>query len=107
METTVALPSLDARVRLFKAENGQSTLMGFADVVIGGAFVIRGIRIVMSKPTEGREGGLFISFPSRKGTGEQQDKYFEVAHPITAEARSAVRELVLREYAEACGKAGA
>ena len=105
MEQTVAMPSIDARVRLYRAEGPQSQLMGFADLVIGGAFVIRGLRILMSKPTAERQGGLFVAFPSRKGTGEQQDKYFEVAHPITAEARSAVRDLVLAKFEEASAKA--
>ncbi|MBI3552634.1 MAG: septation protein SpoVG family protein [Elusimicrobia bacterium] len=100
MEQTVALPSLEARVKLYRAESGQSQLMGFADLVIGGAFVIKGLRILMSKPSAEKPGGLFIGFPSRRGTGEQQDKYFEVAHPITAEARIAVRDLVLQAYQE-------
>ena len=105
MEQTVALPSLEARVRLYRSENGQSQLMGFADLVVAGCFVIRGLRILMSKATEEKPSALFVAFPSRRGTGEQQDKYFEVAHPITAEARAAVKELVLRTYEEVCAKA--
>ncbi len=107
MEQTAALPSLDARVKLYRTESGQSNLLGFADLVVGGAFVIRGLRVLMSKPTAERPAGVFVAFPSRRGTGEQQDKYFEVAHPITAEARSAVRELVLAKYEEAAGEARA
>jgi stage V sporulation protein G len=103
MEQTVEMPKLEARVRLYKSEAGQSQLVAFADLVVGGAFVIRGLRILMSKPTPERASGLFVAFPSRRGTGEQQDKYFEVAHPITAEARVAVRDLVLQEYHELVG----
>ena len=105
MEQTVALPKLEARIRLYRAESGASQLVAFADLVVAGAFVIRGLRVLMSKPHAEKEGGLFVAFPSRRGTGEQQDKYFEVAHPITAEARLAVRELVLKLYEEACANA--
>jgi DNA-binding cell septation regulator SpoVG len=71
--------------------------MGFADLVIGGAFVIRGLRILRKSDGE----GPFVAFPSRRGTGEQQDKYFEVAHPITSEARAAVAEIVLEGFKKA------
>lgn len=97
---------LDARVRLFKgeppAEEGRRELLGFADLVIDGAFVINGIRILMGRATADKPAGPFIAFPSRKGSGPAQGKYFEVAHPITAEARSAAKEAVLCAYRRAC-----
>ena len=92
-------------MRLYHAEKGQSQLLAFADLVIGGAFVIRGLKVLMSKETPERPAGLFVGFPSRRGTGDNQDKFFEVAHPISAEARLAVRDLVLRTYEEVSGKA--
>ncbi len=96
-----SLPEMEARVRLYHGSSEEKGLLGFADLVVAGAFVIKGIRIVMAKPKEDRPGGPFISFPSRKGTGGGQDKYFEVAHPITAEARAAAQDLVLKAYEEA------
>lgn len=107
MNETTALPKLDVRIRLYRAESGETQLLGFADLLIADAFVIKGIRIMLSKPKEDKPGGPFISFPSRKGTGASEDKYFEVAHPVTAEARAAVKELVLNAYEAEARKAGA
>ena len=98
------LPKLEAKVRLYHDAEGDRELLGFADLVIAGAFVIKSIRIMMGKPREERPGGPFISFPSRKGSGSAHDKYFEVAHPITAEARAAVKEVVLKAYEEEARK---
>jgi stage V sporulation protein G len=103
MNATETLPKLEAKVRLYHDAGGHRELLGFADLTIAEAFVIRSIRVLMSKPKEGRPGGPFISFPSRKGG---QDKYFEIAHPITAEARQAAKESVLRAYEEESHNAG-
>lgn len=100
MEEGNALPRLEARVRLYHDEKGETQLLGFADLAIAGAFVIKGIRIMMARPKEDRPGGPFISFPAKKGSGAASDKYFEIAHPITSEARAAVRDLVLKAYEE-------
>ena len=98
---TVDLPKLEAKVRLYRDAQGRAELLGFADLVIAEAFVIKGIRIVAVKGEEGTPGEPFISFPSRKGTG--QDKYFDVAHPITAEAHQRAKEVVLEAYQLAAG----
>ena len=101
------LPEVEAKVRLYHDEGERSDLLGFADLAIAGAFVIKGIRIIMSKPREDKPGGLFISFPSRKGSGAAQEKYFEIAHPITAQARQVVKEIILKAYEEESNKANA
>lgn len=103
---TAALPKLETKVRLYHDVSGERGLLGFADLVIGGVFVIKGIRILMAKPREDKPGGPFISFPSRKGSGEAQDRYFDIAHPITAEAHQAVKEIILKAYQEESQKAG-
>ncbi len=100
------LPRLETRVRLYHDVTDRRELLGFAEVVIAGAFVIKGIRILMGKPGPDRPGGPFLSFPARKGTGAAAEKYFEVAHPITAQARAAVRELVLKAYEEQTRRGG-
>lgn len=97
-----AVPKLETTVKLYRDSGGSaSDLLGFAEVVIAGAFVIKGVRILMGKPKDDKPGGPFISFPAKKGNGAAADKWFEVAHPITAEARKAVQECVLRAYAKA------
>lgn len=93
-------PRLQARARPWRGAGEESPLLGYADLVIAGSFVISGIRILKAK-----EGGAFISFPSRKG---KNDKWTDVAFPITAEARRAAQEAVLiafeRETAAAGGR---
>ena len=96
-----AVPKLETTVKLYRDSNGASDLLGFADVVIAESFVIKGVRIIMGKPKDDRPGGPFLSFPAKKGNGPAADKWFEVAHPITAEARKAVWDCVLRAYAKA------
>lgn len=90
-------PLLDAKVRIYRSEQNP-TLLGFADLVIDGAFVIRGIAIRRTKANPGEQ---FVSFPSRKGSGENADKYFDVAHPITAEAHQRATEIILERFREA------
>jgi DNA-binding cell septation regulator SpoVG len=77
---------MTAHVRLYKNESESSNLLGVAELVIAEAFVIRGIRILMGEASGDRPAGPFIGFPARKGTGKLEDRYFDIAHPITAEA---------------------
>src|SRR5437763_671501 len=90
-------PSLDARIRLYQSEQNPM-LLGFADLVIDGAFVIKGIVIRASKDDPSSH---MILFPSKKGTGANSEKYFDVAHPITTEAHQRAKELILEKYEEA------
>jgi len=95
----LTVPKLDARVRLFQDEEGK--LLAFADLVIDGSFIITGIRVMMGEPKDDKPGGPFIAFPSRKGTGTHEGKYFDIAHPITAEAFQEARRTVLEAYRKA------
>jgi DNA-binding cell septation regulator SpoVG len=95
-------PTLTAHVRLYKNESASSNLLGFAELVIAEAFVIRGIRIIMGEASEGRPAGPFVGFPSRKGTGKLEDRYFDIAYPITTEAYQAAKEIILKAFAQAC-----
>ncbi len=103
---TMELPRLKTTVRLFAGGSGEGAekgaeLLGFADVTIADAFVIKGIRILMGKASGEKPGGPFISFPARKGTGKLEGQYVDIAHPITTEAYQAVRECILAAYEKA------
>ena len=104
MDQTV--PKLETTVKLYRDPGGPNDLLGFAEIVIAGAFVIKGVRIIMGKPKDDKPGGPFLSFPAKKGNGAAADKWFEIAHPITSEARKAVQDCVLRAYAKAAGSLG-
>lgn len=77
-----------SRVHVLQDAKGKTR--AFADVVVSGAVAIHGVRIIES------EKGLFISFPAEKS--EKDGRYYEVVHPVTKEAREAIRQAVLGEY---------
>jgi DNA-binding cell septation regulator SpoVG len=101
MKTT--LPKLDVRVRPFEDASGRSTkLLAFVELVIADAFVIKGIRVL--KRDEPGNDEPFVVFPAEKGVGAAQDRWYDVAHPITPEARATAVTAILEQYARA--KAG-
>jgi stage V sporulation protein G len=96
----MTLPKMDVRVRPFEDASGRPTkLLAFAELVIADAFVIKGIR-VLKRDEEGND-EPFVVFPAEKGKGAAQDRWFDVAHPVTAEARAASIALVLERYRQA------
>ena len=100
----VNMPKLDVRVRPFVDSSGRPTkLLAFAELTIADAFVIKGIRVL--KREEPGDDEPFVVFPAEKGKGAAQDRWFDVAHPVTAEARSAATALVLERFRQA-GEAG-
>jgi DNA-binding cell septation regulator SpoVG len=91
------LPKMDARVRPFDDVSGRPTkLLAFAELTIADAFVIKGIRVL--KRDEPGNDEPFVVFPAEKGKGAAQDRWFDVAHPVTAEARAVSIALVLERY---------
>lgn len=75
-----------------KRVSGENKLKAMASIVIDGAFVVRDIRVLES------EKGLFVAMPSRKGASGE---YYDIAYPITAEAREAIVNRVLTEFQKA------
>ena len=101
MTATNGLPKLETRIRLYSGPNngGKADLLGFAELTIGGAFVIKDIRILLSK--EKGKGGVFVSFPSKRGSGGHESEYFDIAHPITVEAYDKARKSIVEAYDKA------
>ena len=104
-------PELETKVRLFSAKGkGKADLLGFADLVIGGAFVIKGIRILQVNPEKaaGVVSDPFVSFPSRRVDRKGEDtRYIDVAHPITSEAYHEAVDLIMSQYREVSSVEGA
>lgn len=101
MEATMTMPKLDAKVKPFTdGSNRPTKLLAFAELTIADAFVIKGIRVLKRE-----EGGdePFVVFPAEKGKGSAGDRWFDVAHPVTAEARAASTALVLERFRQ-CGE---
>jgi len=98
------VPDLEPRVKAFRTPMayGSAQLLGFAELVIGGAFVIRDIRILKVA----KEGGesVFVAFPSRKRNGEEK-AYYDVAFPITADSYRQATTAILKAFEAAAAKA--
>lgn len=105
MREVCEMPGLETRVKVYRgpAGDGRAQLLGFAELVIGGSFVIRDIRIMKLKSGE-RSGSFFVAFPGRKRPGEES-KYYDVAHPITAEAYQEATKTILKAYETAAARA--
>lgn len=80
----------DVRVR--KTEKEENKLRAIVSVTIEEGFVIHDIKVI-----EGTD-GLFIAMPSRK---TKDGEYKDIAHPINAETRKELSDIILKAYAEA------
>lgn len=83
-------------VRIQKVFDEGNKVRAVANVNIGGAFAVHGIKVIDS------EKGLFVSMPSnsyKNNNGET--KYQDIFHPITAEARTALSDSVIIAYERA------
>ena len=81
----------DVRVRLVP---NSGTLKAVSSITFDDAFVVHDIKIVDG------EKGLFVAMPSRK---TREGEFKNIAHPISAEARSLIQELILKKYREVLG----
>ncbi|MBR6473513.1 MAG: septation regulator SpoVG [Firmicutes bacterium] len=76
----------DIRIRKVGDE---SKLKAVASITFDGEFVVHDIKVI-----EGQN-GLFIAMPSKKmGEGDYRD----IAHPLTQEVRTRLRDAVLEAY---------
>ena len=79
----------DVRIRKVSKEG---KMRAFVSITIDNEFAVHDIKVI-----EG-ENGLFIAMPSRKSAdGEFRD----IAHPINAETRAKLSEIILAEYEKA------
>lgn len=96
------MPRLDARVRLYDDASGRATkLLAFAELIIQDAFVIKGIRVL--KREDPADDEPFVVFPAEKGKGAAADRWYDIAHPVSVEARSAASSLILDKWRQAGG----
>lgn len=80
------IPVTNVRVTLIEAEGANKA---YVNITLGGCFVVNRLRVV-----EG-ENGLFVAMPQRK---TEENTYKDVSHPITAEMRKHIQDVVLEEY---------
>lgn len=82
-----ALLELDIK-RVTKVE-GTSATRAYCDVAIGGAYAVKGIKVVNGK------NGLFVSMPGEKGKNGQ---WYDTLVPLTKEARDRLAKVVLDAF---------
>lgn len=76
-------------VSVNKIEKEDSRCKGIATVILDDEIAIHGIRII-----DGNN-GLFIAMPSKKSN---DDKYYDIVHPIKKEIREMLEKVILDEY---------
>jgi stage V sporulation protein G len=74
---------------------GESKIKANASIKLEDCFVVKGLRII-----EGSN-GLFTAMPSKKNASGD---YVDVCFPVTAEARAAINDEILRAYYEKLGQ---
>ena len=93
-------PKLTSKVRLYTGPSaGRSRLLAWAELTISDAFVIKDIRVVSAPAKEGGGDMTFVAFPAKKGKSDEQ--WFDIAHPVTSDARKLASDVILQEYRKA------
>lgn len=73
----------------------EEMVRAYVDIVLDDSIAIRDLRIIHSPR------GYLVVMPSRERRGGRR---VDIAHPITAEARSMIEEAVLAEYWRVTGE---
>lgn len=71
-----------------------SNVKAVASITIADAFAFHGVKVIESK------NGLFVSMPQSKYSKDGEQKYSDVCHPISSEARAKLNSVVLKAYEE-------
>lgn len=80
---------LEAKVNLLS--NSTNNIKALASITIENCFVVTGIRIIETQK------GFFCAMPSRKNANGE---YKDICFPITAEARAAINDEILKVFYE-------
>ena len=77
--------------RLHKIE-GKNWTVGIADISINGEFAINGVTLAR------KNGVVHLVFPFRVSSKKGAKEYLDICHPLTAESRQTVTQLVVQEF---------
>ncbi len=81
-------------VRIFKAKR-RGPILAYANVILDSRFIIRGITLL-----ETEKSGRFISMPSRLLRNEDRRYYRDMCHPLNANVRNELTEIIFAAYDE-------
>ena len=93
--TTKQKPPLNIKAKITQmVDYEDSNVKAVASITIADAFAFHGVKVIESK------NGLFVSMPQSKYTKDGEQKYSNVCHPISTEARAELNSVVLKAYEE-------
>ena len=81
--------AVEVAVKRINKPDWEGTTRAFCDVIVGGSFLVKGVRVV-----EGKK-GLFVSMPQERG---KDGAWYDTVVPLTKEARAQVSQVVLNAY---------
>lgn len=85
--------NMDIMIEIFyNSKRKESNILAYASITINEVFVIRSIRLLVSKKNT-----YFISFPQ---VLNKNGEYSDIAFPITSDLRSAIEDAVVDLYEE-------
>jgi DNA-binding cell septation regulator SpoVG len=90
-----ALNITSVKIYPFVTRDTGGRTVAYAEIVIAGALLIRGIRVL-----ESEKRGLFIGFPSQR---VRRDTFIDVIEPLGRTNRREIREAVIGEYKRVTG----
>ena len=67
----------------------ENKLRAYVNITIDHVFMVRGLKVIQGAD------GLFVAFPNKKG---KNGMFRDVAHPLNAETRREIEEMVLAAY---------
>jgi stage V sporulation protein G len=81
---------MEITAKINKTFPNGSSLKAVVSLTIDGCFVVHGVKIIDSAK------GMFVAMPNEKFN----DKYTDICHPITNEARQKIIDVVMEAYAQ-------
>jgi stage V sporulation protein G len=81
-------------VRIYPVDEDE--LRGYASITLDNCWMVRDLKI-----RRNGSGCLYVAMPSKK---QQDGTYWEIAYPITAEARAMIEQAILTTYRAICGQ---
>ena len=79
-------------IKITRIKDESSNLLGYADVSLGGAFAIKGIKIMNGS------NGPFVSMPNYKALKDGQEEFHDICFPTTAEFREEFNNAVMDAF---------
>lgn len=78
------------RIYPFETSSFGGHTRAYADIVIGGCLIVKGLRVV-----EAAGGGLFVAFPAQRA---RDGRYHDLVVPLNAETREYIRTMVIEAF---------